>query len=457
VDSLVHKDSFLSKQSKNHYLSHSNLSRYQFYNPNKMKEEFLHYIWQFKKFDFVNLKTVQGESLTIANSGQYLQKAGPDFFNAQIVIGTQKWAGNVEIHLKSSDWYVHHHETDLNYESVILHVVLEHDTEVFRKDNSEIPVLELKNYIPKKIIENYNALAVAKSWINCEKEIQNIDHFVFKNWQEKLFFERLQRKVEPIQTLLSETENDWEAVLFCLLSKNFGLNTNGEIFAKVAKSIPFSIIRKESAEFLSIEALLFGRSGLLEKDNEDNYFKDLKSHWTYIQNKYRLEKIIIEPIQFFKHRPDNFPTIRLAQLSQLYFLRRNLFSLILEAKSLSNFYEIFNVQVSDYWKTHYQFDKESPKKRKALTNSFVDLLLINTIIPLKFSYANSQGKDISEELIALLHEIPAEKNVIIEKFGSFRIDSKNAFETQSLLQLKNEYCNYKKCMSCAVGMELMKT
>lgn len=422
-----------------------------------MKEDFLHYIWQFKKFNFTNLETVQGESLTILNSGQYLQKAGPDFFNAQISIGNQKWAGNVEIHLKSSDWYVHHHEIDSNYESVILHVVWEHDTEVFRKDNSEIPVLELKKYIPKAIIESYNALTSAKSWINCEKEIQHIDAFVLKNWQEKLFFERLQRKVEPIQKLLSETENDWEAVLFCLLAKNFGLNTNGEIFLKIAKSIPFSIVRKESATLENLEALLFGRSGLLENSNEDQYFKDLKFHWDYCQEKYKLEKVFIEPLQFFKHRPDNFPTIRLEQLVQLYFLRRNLFSQLLETKTISDFYEIFNIQVSEYWKTHYQFDKESPKKRKALTASFIDLLLINTVIPLKFMYSNSLGIDVSEELIDLLLEIPAEKNAVIDKFSSFGIDAENAFETQSLLQLKNEYCNQKRCMNCVIGLELLKS
>jgi len=422
-----------------------------------MKEDFLHYIWQFKKFDFSGLKTVQGENLTIINSGQYLQMAGPDFFNAQIIVGNQKWAGNIEIHLKSSDWYVHHHEKDSNYESVILHVVWQHDTEVFRKDNSEIPVLELKNYIPKVIIENYNALAMAKSWIYCEREIQNIDAFVLKNWQEKLFFERLQRKVEPIQNLLSDTENDWEAVLFCLLAKNFGLNTNGDILMKVAKSIPFSMVRKESSELENLEALLFGRSGLLEKDYEDIYFRDLKFRWNYAQEKYQLKKIIVEPIQFFKHRPDNFPTIRLAQLAQLYFLRRNLFSQLLEAKTVSDFYEIFNIQVSEYWKMHYQFDKESPKKRKVLTASFIDLLLINTIVPLKFIYFNSIGIDISEDLIDLLLEIPAEKNAIIYKFEGFGIESKSAFETQSLLQLKNEYCNQKRCMSCVIGIELLKT
>lgn len=422
-----------------------------------MKEDFLHHIWQFKKFDFSNLETIQGEKLAILNSGQYLQKAGPDFFNSQIIIGQQKWAGNVEIHLKSSDWYVHSHENDSNYDNVILHVVWEHDTEVFRKDNSEIPVLEIKNYVSKKILDNYMSLTSAKTWIFCEREIGNIDDFVFKNWQEKLFFERLERKSIPIQKILEETENDWEATLFCLLAKSFGLNTNGEIFLKIAQSFPFSIIRKESFEVENLEALFFGRSGLLEFENEDLYFKDLKFRYNYAVTKYQLPKIYVDPIQFFKHRPDNFPTIRLSQLASLYHSRLNLFSSLINAESLPEYYKIFKVEVSDYWKTHYQFDKISPKKKKALTTSFIDLLLINTIIPLKFAYAKSQGKDISEELIYLLEEIQAEKNVIIEKFSNFGIVSKNAYESQSLLQLKNEYCNHKRCLECSIGIELMKS
>lgn len=422
-----------------------------------MKEDFLHHIWQFKKFDFSNLETAQAEKLTILNSGQYLQKAGPDFFNSQIIIGNQKWAGNVEIHLKSSDWYVHHHENDTNYDNVILHVVWEHDTEVFRKDNSEIPVLELKKYVSKKTLENYMDLTSAKTWIFCEREISNVNDFVFKNWQEKLFFERLERKSFPIQKILEETENDWEATLFCALAKNFGLNTNGEIFLKIAQSIPFSIIRKESFEVENLEALFFGRSGLLDFESEDLYFKDLKFRYNYAFTKYQLQKVYIDPIQFFKHRPDNFPTIRLSQLANLYHSRLNLFSSVINAESLPEYYKIFKVEVSDYWKTHYQFDKISPKKRKSLTTSFVDLLLINTIIPLKFAYAKSQGKDISEELIDLLEAIQSEKNVIIERFSSFGIQSKNAYESQSLLQLKNEYCNQKRCMECAVGLELMKS
>ena len=421
-----------------------------------MKEDFLHYIWQYKKFEFLNLKTFNGDLLTIINSGQYLQKAGPDFFNAQITINNQKWAGNIEIHIKSSDWYVHHHEKDENYDSVILHVVWENDAPIFRKDNSEIPVLELKNIVSKETLHNYLALLAPKSWIYCEREIANIDEFVFKNWQERLFFERLERKSIPVQQLLMETENDWEAVLFCMLAKNFGLNTNGELFLKIAKSVPFVIIRKESSAVENLEALLFGRADLFPLNLEDTYSRDLKARFDYLTHKYQLSKIVIEPVQFFKHRPDNFPTIRLAQLAMLYNQQRNLFSQIITIKNLSEFYKLFAISISNYWQTHYQFDKESPKKKKQFSKSFIDLLVINTIIPIQFAYAKSQGKEVSETIITLLQEVASEKNVIIQKFAGFGVKSKNAFETQSLLQLKNEYCNHCKCLQCAIGIQLLK-
>ncbi len=421
-----------------------------------MKEEFLHYLWKFKKFNALNLETSNGEEITIVTVGHYLELAGPDFFNAQIIIWNQKWAGNVEIHLKSSDWYVHHHERDASYENVILHVVWEHDTEIFRKNNTEIPVLELKNYVEKATIEDYQTLMTPKSWIFCEKQLKDINEFTMKNWQERLFFERLERKSKPIYALLQETNSDWEAVLFCLLAKNFGLNTNGEIFLKIAQSIPFSIIRKESFEVENLEALLLGNAGLLDVEKEDNYFKDLKFRYFYLLHKYQLEKKAVEAVQFFKHRPDNFPTIRLSQLAYLFHVQQNLFSKIIEANSVANIYETFGVSASNYWQNHYQFDKESPKKKKQLSKSFIDLIIINTIMPLQFAYAKSQGKETSEDLIRLLNEVAPEKNAIMDKFASFGIKSKNAFESQSLLQLKNEYCNKSRCLECGIGMVLLK-
>ncbi|WP_026704153.1 DUF2851 family protein [Flavobacterium soli] len=421
-----------------------------------MKEDFLHYLWKFKKFDTSSLETSNKESISILHSGQYLQLAGPDFFNAQIIIGNQKWAGNVEIHLKSSDWYVHHHERDEAYENVILHVVWEHDAEIFRKNNTEIPVLELKKYVAKDVLENYQSLIAPKSWIFCEKQLNDIPEFALENWKERLYLERLERKALPIQELFETLNRDWEAVLFCLLAKNFGLNTNGESFLKVATSIPFQVIRKESAEVENLEALLFGRSGLLEHEKEDNYFKDLKFRYFYLLHKYQLEKTVIAPLQFFKHRPDNFPTIRLSQFANLYFQQHNLFSKLMSIRKIKEVYDLLDVSVAPYWQTHYQFDKESPKKKKQLSKSFIDLIIINTILPIQFTYYKNQNKEIYEDLIELSNEIAPENNAIIEKFSAFGIKSENAFSTQALLQLKNEYCNKGKCMECAIGTELLK-
>ncbi len=421
-----------------------------------MKEDFLHYIWLNKQFDFSNLKTSDNQAIQIISFGHYLQQSGPDFFNAQLIIENQKWAGNIEIHLKSSDWYLHHHEKDDNYNNVILHVVWEHDAPIFRKDNSEIPVLILKNYVSKETINNYQNLISKKNWIFCENQIKTIDSFVLKNWQERLFIERLERKSLAINELLLKTENDWETVLFCFLAKNFGLNTNGEAFFKMAQSIGFSVVRKEAVDVNYLEALFFGQLNLLENSFEDSYIKELQSWYEYLTVKYKLEKNLLETVAFFKHRPDNFPTIRLAQLAMLYHKQRNLFSKIIEANSVHELYKLFDYSVSDYWKTHYNFDKQSKLKEKTLSKSFIDLLIINTIIPIKFAYENTLGKENIEDLIHLISQICAEKNAIIDKFNLLEIKSKSAFETQSLLQLKNEYCNHKKCLKCGIGIELLK-
>jgi len=421
-----------------------------------MKEDFLHYLWKFKNFNTRELKSAEGELITIIHVGHYLEQAGPDFFNAQIVIGNQKWAGNVELHMKSSDWYVHSHEKDSAYENVILHVVWDHDVDIYRSDNSIVPTLALKDYVSSETIANYNSLRLTKSWIYCEKQLTDLDDFLLRNWLERLFFERLERKSKPIFELLHHTNSDWETVLFCLLAKNFGLNSNGESFFKVASSIPFSIIRKESFELANLEALLLGNSGLLDSDKEDQFYKDLKFRYSNLLQKFQLEQPIIAPLQFFKHRPDNFPTIRLSQLAALYHSQQNLFSNIIKLNSASAIYRFFEISASPYWLNHYQFDKESPKKKKLLSKSFIDLVIINTILPIQFAYAQSLGKENSEDLVQLLLAISPEKNGVIDKFKSFGITAKNAFETQSLLQLKNEYCAKSKCLECAIGVDLMQ-
>ncbi|HEY0046555.1 MAG TPA: DUF2851 family protein [Flavobacterium sp.] len=420
-----------------------------------MKEDFLHYVWRYKKFNLLNLQSTSGELITIISTGHYIQQAGPDFFDARMIIGGQKWAGNVEIHLKSSDWYIHHHESDSAYDTVILHVVWDHDMEIYQKNNIAVTTLELKHYVAADCLQKYSSLTTPKSWIYCERDLASVTHFTIRSWQEKMLVERLIRKSEAIEILLNESASDWEAVMFYLLAKNFGLNTNGELFFKLAQRIPFSAIRKERGEVANIEALLFGLIGSLQ-NCEDVYQNDLLKRWIYLKEKYQLDDSHVGTIQFFKHRPDNFPTIRLAQLAALYHLHQNLFAEVINCSLPIGFYAIFKIEVSEYWLTHYQFGKVSRASKKQLSPSFIQLLIINTIIPMKFAYEKSRGTNAEQQLIELMMMLPSENNSIIDKFRSFGVAAENAFDSQALLQLKNEYCNFGRCMQCAIGSELMQ-
>lgn len=417
-----------------------------------MQEDFLHFIWQHKKFDILHLKTIQNESIDIISVGQHNLNSGPDFFNAQLKIGGQLWAGNVEIHIKSSDWFVHNHELDDAYDNVILHVVWEHESEVFRKDNTVIPTLELRNYINSQLFENYRTLfSKQNKWINCESNFAEVDSFIIDNWLERLYFERLERKSNTIQELLVNSKNDWESVLFKLLAKNFGLKVNGEAFFSLAQSIDFSIIRKIQSKAEQLEALLFGQAGLLENDLQNAYYLSLVKEYQFLKQKFQLGNQQVLPMQFFRLRPPNFPTIRLSQLAMLYHNHQNLFSKTMGATTLEEFYNLFNVTTSAFWETHYTFEKQSKASTKKLTRSFIDLVLINTILPLKFCYAKHLGEQFDEQIINIASAIFSEDNSIIKAFNSLKKVSHSSLHSQALIQLKKEYCDKNKCLQCAVG------
>lgn len=421
-----------------------------------VQEDFLHYIWKHKKFHQTNLKTVSQEPIKITATGTHNLNAGPDFFNAQLRIGKQLWAGNVEIHIKSSDWFLHSHETDKAYDNVILHVVWEHDAEVFRKDNSVIPTLELKDYVSASALSNYTKLFNSnQNWINCENDFPEIDGFIINNWLERLYFERLERKSEDLFSLLESSKNDWEAVLFKMLAKNFGLKVNGDAFLSMANSFDVSILRKTQSKIESVEALLFGQSGLLVDKVEEPYYQSLQREYKFLKQKFSLSSELVVPPFFFRLRPNNFPTIRLSQLANLFHQHQNLFSKVIEATSVEAIYELFSVETSAFWKTHYTFSKVSKASNKTLSKAFINLLIINTIVPLKFSYAKFQGKSIEDDILKLIEALPPEGNTIVDKFNSLKKISKNALHSQALIQLKNNYCDKNLCLKCAIGNTLL--
>lgn len=422
-----------------------------------MNEDFLYYIWQYKLFSSVILHTVHNQEIYIKKVGLHNRNTGPDFLNAQIKIDNQLWAGNVEMHIKSSDWYLHKHEEDTNYDAVILHVVWEHDADIFMKNNQPLPTLELKNFVDDNLLTNYKQLIYQKkSWIPCESQISDIDEFLMKNWLERLYFERLERKSTLIKELLNQSNGNFEAVLFKLLAKNFGLKVNGDAFLQLANSIDFSIIRKVRFNEDELMALLFGQAGFLEDDIEVVYHQNLKKTYQYLQHKYQLKPISKNLFQFFRMRPHNFPTIRIAQFVSLYVTHQNLFSKLMYISKKEEFCELFNFNINNFWQTHYTFEKTSKKSSKRLTKSFIDLMLINTIIPLKFVYLQHRNEFVQEEFLSLIQQISSEKNSIISKFSDIKITSKNAMDSQALLELKNKYCNEKRCLHCAIGNRLLR-
>ena len=307
------------------------------------------------------------------------------------------------------------------------------------------------------LLKNYkNLFSSQLRWIPCQGQIHTIDSFTFSNWKERLFFERLENKSDLIYSLLENTNNDYEAVLFQLLAKNFGLKVNGESFLQLAISIDFSIIRKERFDAQKLAGLLFGQAGFLEEDIQHEYHSLLKKEYNYLKHKYNLHPIANKQFSFFRMRPSNFPTIRIAQLVSLFYKHQNLFSLLMKIEKLADFYDLFSIEIHDFWKTHYTFKTHSKKSAKKISKAFIDLLLINTIIPLKFQYLKERGGVDEENMLKLIQQIKPEKNAIISKFSELKIIAKNAFETQSLLELKNNYCKPKRCLDCAIGNYLLK-
>lgn len=423
-----------------------------------MNEDFLYYLWQYQLFFKSVIKTTNQQQITILKTGTHNKNSGPDFLNAHVKIDSETWFGNVEMHIKSSDWYVHNHEVDSNYDAVILHVVWEHDMNVFTKNNQVLPTLELKNFVDKELIYKYNNfLHDSKRWIPCENQLETVEPFLITNWLERLYFERLESKSLIIKDILQQTNFDFEAVLFVLLAKNFGLKVNGDAFLKLATSMDFSVVKKVRFDEQQLAALFFGQAGFLEDDLQEQYHIQLKKEYDYLRHKYHLQSIYKNHFQFFRMRPPNFPTIRIAQLVSLYHQHQNLFSKVMELEKKEDFYSLFSVEVQEFWKTHFTFETISKKSSKKITKSFVDLLLINTIIPLKFVYLQEKSGFDEEAILKLITQITSEKNSIIEAFSKLKISPKNALESQALLTLKNNYCTKKRCLHCAIGNRLLRS
>jgi hypothetical protein len=422
-----------------------------------MQESFLHYIWQFQYFDKKELQVSSGEKLEVFFPGTLNDDAGPDFSNAKIRLGNIDWAGSIEIHVKSSGWYDHHHDADGAYENVVLHVVWDEDKEVLRNDGTAIPTLVLKGRVDETIITRYQKLVQNPSAIPCEKIFPKVSDIVKYGMLDKALMQRLENKANQIVQLLQPSNNDWEEVTYQLLARNFGFKINYDPFFQLANVVRRKTLLKHGDNLTQIEALLFGQAGFLDFGIQDDYFKELQREYKVLSSKYDLgnQKLRRESWKFLRLRPANFPTIRIAQFSALFQKNRNFFSKLIEPDV--EIVKLFDVRTSSYWHSHYRFGRKTARSISGLGMESVNNLLINTVVPLLVAYGKSQDdQEMIDRAVALLHGIKAEKNKITKAWSEIGLPVKDSFDSQALIELNNHYCLKRRCLACNIGVDILK-
>ena len=420
-------------------------------------ETLLHYVWEHKLYVFGAFTTTEGTPFEIIDPGIRNIHAGPDFFNAKIKIDGKMWVGNIEIHIHSSDWNKHSHEQDQAYNSVILHVVESADVAEIR-DKSGRVIPQWVMGVPSHIKENYAFLLNNDKWSSCLARINEIDEIYLTDWKAALLTERLERKANTIFQLLDTYKEDWNEAFYICLARNFGFGINNDAFERLAKSLPLKYILKHQDSGKQVEALFLGQAGLLERDDiEDAYYLFLQKEYLFLQKKYELQPL--EPYIFksLRVRPDNFPHIKIVQLAGFIRKGQHLFSKILNTKEIQDFHTLFSSCIEEYWMTHYHFEKTSISKPKNLGFSAINILLINTIVPVLFAYGKKKNQETHmENAFRLILSIKAESNYIVTSFSRAGIKVDNAGDSQALIQLKREYCEKKKCIYCRIGYRLLR-
>ncbi len=419
-----------------------------------MTEEFLQYIWRYNLFEDIN-STTDGDNLEIISVGQLNTNSGPDFFNAKIKIDNTIWVGNVEIHLNASDWKKHNHSNDKAYNNVILHIVKHFDTEVYDTNGRKIPTAILS--YATHIEENYRKLLANKHKIKCENRINEVDNFTISSWISTLAIERLSNKSISITEKLKLNNYNWEETFYQSIFRYFGMVINSEPFEILARLVPLKVLAKHKNNLQSIEAILFGTAGFLKENKpKDAYYMLLKREYAVMKVKFDLQEMDNSLWKFMRLRPVNFPTVRIAQLAMLIYNSTNLFSKIIDANKVEQIKQLFITNTSEYWNTHYNFNKESNKKLKKIGNTSINIILINVIIPFIFVYGKEKRiAEFTDKAINFLEKINAENNSIIKYWTSLNIVSKTAFDTQALIELHNEYCLKNKCLNCRIGNKLI--
>lgn len=428
-------------------------------------EQLLHYVWKHKLFPLTELSTTQGRRVEVIDPGLHNSNAGPDFFNAKVKINGMLWVGNIEIHDKASDWVLHGHDKDERYDNVILHVCGCVDAEVMNSKGEYLTQMVLS--VPDSVINNYKELLSVDQYPPCYQIIPSLARLTVHAWMSALQTERLSQKTEAIEERVKRCNGDWENAYFVTLARNFGFGINGDAFEEWALHIPLHAVDHHRDDLFQIEAIFMGQAGLLELDTiperyqkdalNDGYFAKQRKEYQYLAHKFGLKPMDYKLWRFLRLRPQNFPHIRISQLAYLYHQRRASLSQLLETYSVKDAKEVLATAVTPYWETHYTFGSTSVRNDKNLSPFSLNLLCINTVVPILFAYGRHRGEEkYCDRAFDFLEQLKPENNHIIRLWQQCGLVVENAGDSQALIQLKKEYCDKKECLRCRFGYEYLK-
>lgn len=427
-------------------------------------EKLLHYCWKHRLFPLSELYTTDGRRVEVIDTGLHNRNAGPDFFNAKVKIDGTLWVGNVEIHDRSSDWYVHGHQHDAAYDNVVLHVAEVIDTDVTTHDGKSLPQLQLS--VPDTIRQQYNQLITTDDYPPCYRIIPSLSRLTVHAWMSALQVERLEQKTNDIARRVEQADGSWEAAYFATLARNFGFGINGDAFETWAQHIPLQAVAHHRDDLFQVEAIFMGQAGLLDRQERkeergegmnDDYFVRLRNEYRYLAHKFSLQPMDAKMWRFLRLRPQNFPYIRIAQLAHLYYSRQAGLSQMLECKTIKELQRLFLITPTTYWQTHYTFGHESSKSEKRLSAHSRNLIILNTAIPMFFAYGRHHSREeLCDRAFDLLEQLRPEDNHMIRTWQQCGLEVSNAGDTQALIQLKKEYCDRRDCLRCRFGYEYLK-
>ena len=419
-------------------------------------ERLMQYIWRHRLWRSEDMTTNDGRRVRVLDPGLLNTDSGPDFFNAKVEIDGQLWVGNVEIHVRASDWKRHRHHEDPAYDSVILHVVDHDDAPVFRQNGERIPQLVLQ--VSPLFNDSYSRLVNSRLDLPCEGILRQVPSLVITEWIERLAFERLHSKVGRVRDMLELYHGSWEDVCYVTLARNLGFGINNEAFERLARRTPLRLLHKHSDSLLQVEALLFGQAGLLDpaEATADPYYKRLCTEYGFLATKFQLRPMEKESWKLFRIRPQNFPYRRIAMLAHFVEGSFRLMSLLLEADGEKELKELFKVELTGYWSNHYSFGKPHEKPQPALGTRSIEIILINTVAPLYYARGEITGNyALIDKAVNLLESLPAERNSIVSGFAAAGLSADSALTSQALIELRRSYCDARKCIYCKIGHRLL--